>query len=470
MKQLSIKLKITLWFSAALILVVTITYYIILLVSNQIIQKTIKDNLIETVENNVDEVEYFHSLEEIQPSTEIDSYLHYKEGFLEIDDDFLNEVNKVYTSLCQSDSSLLYGENPIAKESASLSFIDSSIQVLEVGNTLYYIFDRKLTKQGLEGLWLRGVVSEVQGDIQLSTISRTSLLILPLLVMIAILGGYLIARRTLRPIQRISESALKIQEGGDLKERIHLGKGNNELHQLANHFNTMFERLDLAFQKERQFTSDVSHELRTPMTVILAQCELLSDASSTLEDYKEGIQLIERQGKKMSGLINDMLDFSRMESGSDKYKMEILDFSELVSVISEDMKLIQDKNITLEAAVEPGISICGNYELLTRLLQNLISNSYRYGSPNGKILVSLKKQKDLIFLSVQDDGIGIAKDEQEKIFQRFYQSDSSHSGLGVGLGLPMVQEITKFHKGTIELESTPGVGSIFTCIFKNISF
>lgn len=470
MKHLSIKLKITLWFSAALILVVGVTYYIILLVSNQIIQKTIKDNLIETVENNVDEVEYFHSLEEVQLSTEIDSYLHYKEGFLEIDDDFLNEVNKVYTSLCQSDSSLLYGENPIAKESASLSFIDSSIQTLEVGNTLYYIFDRKLTKQGLEGLWLRGVVSEVQGEIQLSVISRTSLLILPLLVIIAILGGYLIARRTLRPIQRISESALKIQEGGDLKERIHLGKGNDELHQLANHFNTMFERLDFAFQKERQFTSDVSHELRTPMTVILAQCELLSDASSTFEDYKEGIQLIERQGKKMSGIINVMLDFSRMESGSDKYKMEMLDFSELVSVICEDMKLIQDKNITLEFCVESGISIWGNYELLTRLLQNLISNSYRYGNLDGKILVSLKKQKDFIFLSVEDNGIGIAKDEQEKIFQRFYQSDSSHSGVGVGLGLPMVLEITKFHKGTVEVESTPGVGSIFTCIFKNISF
>ena len=464
MRGLSIRAKITLWFSAALILVVAISFFVVLYVSKQVIQKTIRDNLIETVEHNVDEVEYYDGIDDVDLVNEVDHYIEYKDGFLEIDDDFLDEVNQVYTSLYHSEGAMLYGENPIAKQTSEMSFKDSQIQRTSVNGTLYYIFDRKLTAKGLNGLWMRGVVAETQGTMQIASISRTSLILMPILVIIAIIGGYLIAGHMLKPIRQIACSAANIREGGDLKARIELGKGKDEVHQLANNFNQMFARLDKAFQTERQFTFDASHELRTPMSVIMAQCEFSLEKERSAEEYKEALTVINRQGKKMSRLISDMLDFTRLEVNCNQYIKEQVNLSEITKGLCFDMKLIKENGITLEYEVEENLLCSGNKELITRLLTNLISNAYRYGKENGNIFVSLKSEASTIELSVSDNGIGVKKEEQEKIFDRFYQADNSRSGIGTGLGLAMVREIADFHGWDIKVESEPGVGSVFTVI------
>ena len=159
MKRLSIRFKITFWFTMALILVMLLTYFITFSVSSRIIQKTIRDNLIETVEQNVDEIEFYKSIEEMDLSGDVDHFLEYGNGYLEVDDDFLDAVNDVYTSLYRADGAFLYGENPIADETEAYSFVDSQVQQITIDKTIYYLFDRKLTADGLEGLWLRGVVS-----------------------------------------------------------------------------------------------------------------------------------------------------------------------------------------------------------------------------------------------------------------------------------------------------------------------
>lgn len=119
----------------------------------------------------------------------------------------------------------------------------------------------------------------------------------------------------------------QIGERGDLKKRIELGEGGDELHQLADRFNEMFARLDEAFEKERQFTADASHEMRTPMSVIMAQCELALEGRGDEADYVKALQVIQRQGKKMTRLINDMLDFTRLEQRADQYPRESVDLS-----------------------------------------------------------------------------------------------------------------------------------------------
>lgn len=461
MKNLSIRLKITLWFSAALIFVVSVTYIVVLSVSNQVIQKTIRDNLTETVENNVDEIEFYTDISDFDLKNDVDHFVRHENGYLEIDDDFLDEVNEVYTALYQADGILLYGENPIAKESAELSFSDSVIQKKEINDTLYYIFDRRLTENGLDGLWLRGVVSERQGAVQINDISKISLIILPTLVLLAVVGGYLIARKTLQPIKKMSEAASQISKGGDLKNRIDLGDGKDELHQLADSFNEMIGRLDKSFEAERQFTSDASHELRTPMSVIMAQCEYSLDEPRDAEEYREALEVIRRQGRKMSRLINDMLDFIRLEIRTNSYIKEEINLSELVSSVCEDMTLIKENGITLTYESKEGITVMGSCDLLSRLLTNLISNAYRYGKENGHTHVTLSHGENEITLSVADDGIGISEEDREKIFRRFYQADSSRSGAGTGLGLSMVSEIALFHSGTVEVESELGAGSTF---------
>lgn len=465
MKRLSIRFKITFWFTMALILVMLLTYFITFSVSNRIIQKTIRDSLIETVEHNVDEIEFYQSIEDIDLSSDVDHFLEYANGYLEVDDDFLDAVNDVYTALYCTNGTFLYGENPIAEQTEGYPFIDSQVQQTTVDGTTCYLFDRKLTADGLEGLWLRGVVSEEQGVAQMSDIMRLSLILMPTLVIAASIGGYLIARRMLRPIQKISDTARQIGNDNDLKKRIELGSGNDELHRLADSFNDMFEKLERSFEAERQFTSDASHELRTPVSVITAQCELSLEKPRSPEEYEEALRTIQRQGRKMSRLIGDMLEFTRLEVSPDRYRKETLNFTELVESVCADMTLIRDKEITLRYEAADTIEFCGNQELLTRLLTNLLSNAYRYGKENGHIWVYLQRANGEIHLTVRDDGIGIANEEQQKIFRRFYQTDSSRANTGMGLGLSMVQEIARFHRGKVTVESTPGEGSTFQVSF-----
>lgn len=462
MKNLSIRLKITLWFAVALFVIVAITYVVILTVSNQVIQKTIRDTLLHTVEDNVDEVEFYTDISQVDIANSVDHFIMYNSGYLEVDDDFLDEVNDVYTALYLSDGTLMYGENPLAVALADLEFSDSEIRERTVNGELYYILDRHLTQKGLEDLWLRGVVSEHQGEVQMHEISTLSLIILPIILIAAVLGGYFIAKRMLRPIKQITNAAENISRGGDLKKRIELDRGKDELHQLADSFNNMIARLDESFEAERQFTSDVSHELRTPMSVIMAQCEYTLDEERTPQEYERALRLIRRQGRKMTKLINDMLDFVRLERRGTNYQIEKLNLSALVNSVCEDMSLIRERGISLEHEVEDEIWVNGNPALLSRLLSNLISNAYRYGKDDGHIKVRLKKSQDEVTLSVSDDGIGISREDKEKIFRRFYQADSSRTGSGTGLGLSMVKEIASFHGGSMSVESEPGKGSEFT--------
>lgn len=462
MKNLSIRLKITLWFAVALFVIVAITYVVILTVSNQVIQKTIRDTLLHTVEDNVDEVEFYTDISQVDIANSVDHFIMYNSGYLEVDDDFLDEVNDVYTALYLSDGTLMYGENPLAVALADLEFSDSEIRERTVNGELYYILDRHLTQKGLEDLWLRGVVSEHQGEVQMHEISTLSLIILPIILIAAVLGGYFIAKRMLMPIKQITNAAENISRGGDLKKRIELDRGKDELHRLADSFNNMIARLDESFEAERQFTSDVSHELRTPMSVIMAQCEYTLDEERTPQEYERALRLIRRQGRKMTKLINDMLDFVRLERRGTNYQIEKLNLSALVNSVCEDMSLIRERGISLEHEVEDEIWVDGNPALLSRLLSNLISNAYRYGKDDGHIKVRLKKSQDEVTLSVSDDGIGISREDKEKIFRRFYQADSSRTGSGTGLGLSMVKEIASFHGGSMSVESEPGKGSEFT--------
>lgn len=435
MKKLSIRLKITVWFTATLIIVVLFAFVAVFAGSHRSLRKNIQDRLIEIVNNNADEIDYYCDTDEIDELLEYEDYdylIPYDQGYLDVDEDFLTSENEVSISLYGEHSGLIYGENPLAGTASDLNFVDSKIQQIWAAGTWYYIFDRQLTFDGSDELWIRGVMSEEQGDRQLSGMIQIALIVMPLLVVLASVGGYLIARRALNPIQKISWTARQIGEGNDLKRRIDLGEGDDELHQLAATFNEMFDHLEQSFEQER-----------------------------TVEEYEEALRVIRRQGRKMTKLINHMLDFARLEMRSGKYADETLDMAELVNTICQDMKLIREHNISLEYQTE-AVMFSGNRELLSRLLTNLVSNAYRYGNENGHIFVDLRQKESALILSVKDDGIGIAEDEQEKIFHRFYQTETSRGGEGTGLGLAMAYEIVRYYNGTIEVESAPGKGSTFT--------
>ncbi|MGN0348979.1 MAG: ATP-binding protein [Roseburia sp.] len=461
LKNISIRLKITLWFSIVLAMMTALTYFVVLSVSDSILQKRLQDNLVQIVEDNVDEVEYWDK-EDVQKNYNIyDLYIAYGDGYLEIDDDFLDMVNGIVSALYRGNGALLYGENPIASKLSDVEYRDGELQKKTINGELWYVFDRKIEGDELSDLWLRGVVSSKQGEMELSSVMRLSLVLMMIVLVGSILGGYFIAGKSLSPIRQITETAAQIGQGRDLKKRIHLGDGEDELHRLANTFNEMFDRLEASFETERQFTVNASHELRTPMAVIMAQCEYTLEEEESLEEYKEALLVIRRQGGKMTRLIEDMLTFTRMDRRIEQLEKASLNLSALVESVSTDMSYLQEKNITLTYEVEPDLWVVGNSDLLIRLLTNLISNAYRYGRENGMIHVTLHAQGDQVMLAVADDGIGIAKEEQEKIFRRFYQSDRARTGAGTGLGLAMAHEIAHFHGGELWVESAFNEGSTF---------
>ena len=218
MKKWSIRTKITLLFTIALTLMAALTCLIVFSVSYQVIQKTVRDSLIENVERNVDEIEYYDSLNEIEPDRDftnhVDQLFSYESGFLEIDDDFLKQINGVHTSLYNSKQELIYGENPIAVASQSVELKNAVLQTIRVEHTQYYIFDR-LLETGKQDLWLRGVVSEAQGQAELSSIARLSLILMPLLILLSVFVSYFFAGRILKPIRQISDTVLRISTGND---------------------------------------------------------------------------------------------------------------------------------------------------------------------------------------------------------------------------------------------------------------
>lgn len=460
---MSIKTKVTLWFSAILIIVVSVTFITVISVSDSILQKTVKDSLIEAVEKNTEEIEYYYILSD-EEFDKYNEYISFNGGFLEVDDDFLNTTNGITIGLYTENGSLIYGENILGKVISETPFSDTVIKTITVSKTEYYIFDRKLDDKTLDGLWLRGVVSATEGDSKLSVITEISLTVLLLIMLIGIVIGVFIAGRVLKPIGKITDAAEKITDG-DLKQRINLGEGTDELKVLANQFDKMVDKLDRSFEEERRFTSDASHELRTPVSVISAQCEYALESPMEIEEYIESLEVIQRQSKKMASLINDMLYISRFENKKDDYVFKKENVSELVLDICNDMSVIKEKNITLSHTIEKDIFADIEKELFERLLSNLITNSYKYGKENGKIEVSLKSKDGKTYLSVSDDGIGISEDEKEKVFKRFYRSDKSRNGSGTGLGLSLATEIAKLHGGEITLESELDKGSTFTFIF-----
>lgn len=460
MKRTSLQWKLTCWFSAALLLMALLTFVIVFFVSHSVMQKNLKDELVYTVEDNLDEIEFYRSVSQMHIDGDTDHYIRYGVGYLEIDDDFLDQVNGICTGLYRENGELLYGENPITEVEIP-AFADGVCHTVRQNGEIYYLYDRQLEQSPIRELWLRGVVAESQGDAPLRRIVRICLWCLGAVALIAIGGGLSIARRALRPIRTMSQAAAQISVGDDLKKRIPAA-GGDELAQLAGAFNGMIQRLDEAFEAERQFASDASHELRTPMAVILAQCDEAMSAQRTPEEYQQALRVIRRQGRRMNRMITGMLECMRMERKSDLYARENVDLSQLVRSLCEDLALIGERGIQLTWEIDGGISMTGDRGLLSRLVANLVGNAYRYGRENGHIRVTLGQEAGQIVLAVSDDGVGIAPEQQEKIFNRLYQGAAHRNGEGVGLGLSMARQIARMYGGDISVNSVLGEGSTFT--------
>lgn len=313
-------------------------------------------------------------------------------------------------------------------------------------------------------VWVRGMVSADASASTFGAIAKAVVYIIPLFILLAAIGAYLISRETIKRVEKITNSAKKISSGSDLSKRIEIKGGNDEITDLASTFNGMLERLQASFESEKQFTSDASHELRTPLAVIKAECDYALSANADSDDKREALVSINEQTDKITKLVNALLSLTRTELGTYKVNFENTDLSTLTEEICNSFVL--SKGITMNTDIQKNIYCNADISLIAGMLKNLLSNAVKYGRDGGYIKVSLKEENGTVTLSVKDNGIGISEDDIPKIWNRFYRADSSRSSNeGFGLGLALVDKISAIHGGKTEVKSKLGEGSEFIVKF-----
>ena len=259
----------------------------------------------------------------------------------------------------------------------------------------------------------------------------------------------------------------EIQKNGDFSKRIEIDDGQDEVHKMANAFNEMLNSLENFYLREKQFSSDVSHELRTPVSVILTESQYSLDYADTMEEAKDSFSVIQRQAKRMSELINQIMELSKIEkqAGTPSDKINL---SEMVEKILGDYKnLFVEKNIEMIKEIEENISMTGDKIMIERLFDNLLNNAMKF--TKDKINVKLYSEDEKCVLEVEDNGIGISEEDKELIWKRFYQVNDSRNkkiNKGFGLGLFLVSKIIEQHGGTIDVESVLNEGTKFIAKFK----
>lgn len=407
-----------------------------------------KDMLIKQVRNVFDDIEY-------------------DEGRLEIEEEDIFIEKGIYISVYDKNQQFIQGVLPKDVDQ-TLSFMNDELRKISLSEE-WYVYDltREISEYGQ--ITVRGMTLTTSNMGPIHVNFRVLMVLAPLIIVIATVGGYILTKRAFKPVKQMSKTVEQITSGNDLSKRVNLGKGDDELYRLGRTFDQMFERLEDSFEREKQFTSDVSHELRTPVSVILSQCEYARELENS-EETKEALDSIYQQTKRMSNLISQLLLLARDELDADKIQFEWVNLSDLLEVIVEDAREKAGlKNINVHAMIEEGIAIKGDETLLMRFFINLIMNAIHYGKENGHIEIALYKEnrgtdKERLVGYVSDDGIGIAEDDKEKIFRRFYQVDPSRTVKedgNLGLGLSMVKWIASVHHGEVWVESELGVGSTF---------
>lgn len=387
------------------------------------------------------------------------SQLEYESGNLEIDDD-LDDIPDVHIALYTGGGTLIYGRTRV-----ELPFEEGTVRRVSSGGLEWYVMDTLLTFDSRSSVWMRCVKAADSEAAAYAPVFRMALVLLPLMIGLTALGGFLIARGAFRPVERMAATAEAIVSGGDLGRRVGLHGGRDELTRLSRTLDGMLERLDESFRRERQFTSDAAHELRTPLNAVRLLCQEALDEQGPRRREALIAEIMERTDG-LSRLVAQLLALSRMDAGRVPVEMQEVDASRLIQEVARELEPVaEDAGITLEVRAAPGVKLRADPSLLTRLAVNLLGNAIRYGRPGGHAWLTLADEADGVRLTVRDDGVGMSAGEQERMWDRFWRADSSRHSEGTGLGLAIARWIIDRHGAQAQVESEIGKGTEMRVLF-----
>ena len=434
LSRIPVSIRVTVWFSSVIVILFLIILSSLILIEDKVVNDLSQKELVEAVEEIYEDPEKFEN---------------FNDGIYYIK---YNEQNEIIAGKFPKDFDI------------ALAFSIEDINIYQVENKKFLYYDTRLQD---EDDWIRGIypLGKVQKEIE--TLWNIAIALSVLFLIFVVIVGYRIIKNAFKPVKQISNTALEIKRSKDFSNRIELEDSNDdEIHKMASTFNEMLDTVEEVFIHEKQFSSDVSHELRTPITVILAQSDYALQYSDTLEETKESLEVINRHAKRMTNLINQIMELSKLERQNEIEK-ERINFSNIILQLLEDYRtLLENSNIELITNIEKDLRIYGNKLMIERLFINLFTNAMKFTKTT--ISVSLNRINKEIILQIKDDGVGIAKEEQKYIWDRFFQTSDSRNkdkNKGSGLGLSMVNRIVQLHLATIDVESEVGKGTCFIVKF-----
>lgn len=434
LSRIPVSIRVTVWFSSVIVILFLIILSSLILIEDKVVNDLSQKELVEAVEEIYEDPEKFEN---------------FNDGIYYIK---YNEQNEIIAGKFPKDFDI------------ALAFSIEDINIYQVENKKFLYYDTRLQD---EDDWIRGIypLGKVQKEIE--TLWNIAIALSVLFLIFVVIVGYRIIKNAFKPVKQISDTALKIKRSKDFSNRIELEDSNDdEIHKMASTFNEMLDTVEEVFIHEKQFSSDVSHELRTPITVILAQSDYALQYSDTLEETKESLEVINRHAKRMTNLINQIMELSKLERQKEIEK-EKINLSNIVLQLLEDYKpLLESKNLNLIYNVEKDIRIQGNKIMLERVFLNILMNAVKFTKTN--IEVSLTREDKTAVLKIRDNGIGISEENKKFIWERFFQVNDSRNkeeNKGSGLGLSMVKKIVDLHSATIDLESELEQGTCFTIKF-----
>lgn len=323
---------------------------------------------------------------------------------------------------------------------------------------------RPIRAGGVDG-WLQVVQDLDAVNEPLAAVRRQMALALPVALLVAGLGGLFLAGRALRPIEKLTQTAQAIH-ADDLGRRVGYVGPMDEIGRLAATLDDMLARLEAGFDRERRFTADAAHELRTPLTALKGRIGVTLSRPRLPAAYVAALTEMEGQVDRLSRLSDDLLLMARLSADGELPAWEPIPLADFLPAVLDIVRpLADDKGIELALDTPAGLLVHGRLDWLTRLLLNLLDNAVKYTLAGGQVSLTARRVEGAVEIVVSDSGPGIAPEHLPHLFERFYRAEGDRAradGGGSGLGLALAQEIARLHNGRLSVASELGRGSTFT--------
>ncbi len=454
MKRLSIGMRLTLWYLAIFLLAEFVFGAGMWL----ILRKNLNDIADAALEGQAADLERFLKARSGVPASQLQA---------EISEDYNIERSEDYLQIIDASGQFIYrsrflDEHPLPELSIT-QLQEPRYEIRKLGNLPFRILSQKMKFNGR--IFIVQIGSDLDEEVEtLDAFRKYLLMFAPILLLAASAVGYWLSRKALSPVDTLARTARTIS-GHNLSSRLEPLHTGDELQRLSDTLNEMLARIEAAFRRVTEFTADASHELRTPIALIHTEAELALRRSREESDYREALMHILLQADRTARLIEELLALARADSGAEALDMHPVDLRPTLRESAlkwNQMASLRDLQFEEHLGTQP-LTVIGDESALRRVIDILLDNAFKYTPLPGKVTLSAEETNGRAIVSVEDTGIGIAVEDQKKIFERFYRVDKARSRAlsGAGLGLAIAQWIVQAHKGSISVKSEPGGGCTF---------